>query len=118
MTDSGRTVATGYRAERESKYPETGIADTVWGWAVDDAERTSTELDADSVGLFFLSETIALAFNPSDDDVAAESILADAVEAAALFIERQPCECPEGDDDDPCDRCLVLGRWHDEAQER
>jgi hypothetical protein len=64
------------------------------------------------------------AFNPPDDDAAFESIVIDAVERAAQFIEAQPCKCDRTHEDkyelgaDGCERCQVLGRIRDETEAR
>lgn len=98
-----------------SGYPSCGIANYAYSRALDD--HPNSETDADEVGLAFLSHAVVTAFNPPGDDVAFESILATAIERAALFIQGLPCECGPGDDD-PCGRCSVLGRHHDEWVER
>lgn len=61
-------------------------------------------------------------FNPPDEDAACESIVLDAVERAYKFAQSQPCQCPEGFDEDDefdaCQRCQVLGRVRDQAVQR
>lgn len=62
-----------------------------------------------------LSAAIDHAFNPADRDSDQGSLLEDAVLAAAMYIEVQPCDCT---DDGPCPRCIALGRWWNNAVDR
>ena len=64
-----------------------------------------------------VGHAILLAFNPPDEDCAYDDILVRAVARAAAFIEGQPCTCGDADDD-PCDRCLALGRIADKEADR
>jgi len=60
----------------------------------------------------WLRDAVLHAFNPPDDDAAEEHICEQAIFAAADFIAEHPCECTrddEGDVDDPCRRCRLLG---------
>lgn len=103
---------------RPTKYPDEGIAAWAWEDALNVALHLGHEVGGDTVGLAFVDAAIGLAFNPPDDDVAAESILADAVERAAQFIESLPCTCGAAPPDEygdrmPCDRCQAIGRDHD-----
>jgi hypothetical protein len=62
-----------------------------------------------------LSELIVERFNPPDDDNYNEFTC---IDAAADFIEAQPCDCPHDPAEDICPRCNVLGRRRDKAIER
>lgn len=62
--------------------------------------------------------TIVGALNPRDDDMAFDHIVLEALTEAIVFIRTQPCTCLPGEDGEPCYRCQVLGRWHDEVEDR
>lgn len=86
-----------------------GVAARAWEQAL--SEHPNDQPDSAELGRTFVCNTVLLAFNPPDDDVGYESIITDAIEAAARFIEAQPCSCPPDPlEDGPCDRCAVLGR--------
>ena len=65
----------------------------------------------DRCGYRMLADTVIGKLNPRDGDEAEVSLLMAAVERAAAYIERRPCECPElyGE---TCGRCQALGQWH------
>lgn len=65
-----------------------------------------------------LAKLIYERLNPRDGDESFEYLIIEAVEGAISYAERQACSCLPGDEADPCDRCYVLGRWHDKAVER
>ncbi len=70
--------------------------------------------------LFDLFNEVVDLFNPPASD---SWHPLDAIRAAAAFIEAQPCTCPPeaGPPDyveDPCERCRILGRIHDQPQTR
>ncbi|KPM55770.1 hypothetical protein ACG83_10885 [Frankia sp. R43] len=60
--------------------------------------------------------------NPPDSDFAEVSIVSEAIERLASYVEKLPCTCladaapPELGD--PCERCRVLGRRLDKREER
>jgi hypothetical protein len=62
-----------------------------------------------------LSAAVDFAFNISDDDSDQGSILVSAILHAATYISAQPCTCTE---DEPCHRCLALGRYFDKRNDR
>jgi hypothetical protein len=69
----------------------------------------------------WLRDAVLHAFNPSDDDGAEESIMEKAIFDAADFIADQPCLCKvtdDGDYDEPCSRCAVLGQLAGEVSPR
>lgn len=90
-----------------------GLADRAYADASDRKPNdVRSSIPDDEVELEAYVLAIIDAFNPPDDDVAQVSILLDAIETAALFIESQPCTC-DAPDGDPCDRCVALGRFAD-----
>jgi hypothetical protein len=62
-----------------------------------------------------IAATIDYSFNVADHDESIYSILTSAVLHAAAYISRQPCTCT---DDEPCERCLALGRYFDKRNDR
>jgi hypothetical protein len=64
-----------------------------------------------------LDELVDERFNPPDDD---STNAHDVIAAAATFIEEQRCVCGSFvlEDDEPCQRCRVLGRFHDKPVSR
>jgi hypothetical protein len=61
-------------------------------------------------------DAVACAFNPPDEDAAESCICSEAICRASRFIaDTVPCECTAGmvEDNDPCQRCAVLGRLGD-----
>lgn len=94
------------------------------GFARDAYEGLTSESDFGRAKSYdWLRDTAVVCFNPPDEDGAEEEIVAQAMLAAAEFIEAVPCTCktsdPEGDrtvpyeTDDKCRRCDVLGRYFD-----
>lgn len=68
----------------------------------------------------FVRDAVLEAFNPPDDGAAEPAIVTEAIELAAAYIARCPCECTEPmiEDIDACPRCLALGRLGDERVTR
>ncbi len=62
-----------------------------------------------------IAATIDYCFNCADHDESVYSILTSAVLHAAAYIAGQPCACTE---DEPCGRCLALGRYFDKRNAR
>ncbi len=62
-----------------------------------------------------IAATIDYCFNCADHDESIYSILTSAVLHAAEYISAQPCSCTE---DEPCGRCLALGRYFDKRNDR
>ncbi len=78
------------------------------------------EADRHEQELTDLFNVVVYLLNPPDSD---SWHPLDAIRAAAAFIEAQPCTCPPeaGPPDyveDPCERCRILGRIHDQPQTR
>jgi hypothetical protein len=68
-----------------------------------------------------LATAIRDRFNPPDEDAALVVILINAVNRAADYIQSRPCMCSIGvldRIDDPCLRCMALGRAADMKVER
>lgn len=60
----------------------------------------------------WLRNAVLHAFNPPDDDMAEETLCERAIFDAADFIAEHPCECirlENGNFDEPCRRCSLLG---------
>jgi len=74
----------------------------------DDTEMRTIQLEE-------LAATVDHCFNIADHDMDIYSILNDAVRHAGEFIASLPCECT---DDEPCRRCLALGRYFNKRNER
>lgn len=82
---------------------------------------TMTTDEDDNTEYELLRDAVIEHLNPPDDDAAEVSILIDAIEQAASYIESQPCTCtPEQIDEygEACARCTALGRVGDERAER
>ena len=83
--------------------------------------------DPDAAAYRTVADAAIEALNPPDDDASEESIIVQCIEHATAFIVGLPCTCalrPDCSrderyyDHEACDRCRVLGRWHDRRVER
>jgi len=77
-------------------------------WSGDTPEERTEQLERISAAADF-------AFNFADGDSDCGSLITDAILHAATYISAQPCTCTE---DEPCHRCLALGRYFDKRNDR
>lgn len=81
-------------------------------------EPTPDQLDA--AAYRYLADLVIKWFNPADGDGAEDYLLGKKIRQIGKFVESLPCTCDEGAaefNDEPCGRCLILGRVEDQSVE-